>query len=89
MTRPEIAHAVQTFSQFVSDPRQPHLIAVHRTICYLQGTIAKGLFYSSSSSLQLTTYADADWADYLDTRLSTAEWCMFLGSYLISWKSKK
>ncbi|KAK3034239.1 hypothetical protein RJ639_032174 [Escallonia herrerae] len=29
MTRPDISFAVNTFSQFVSDPRRLHLVAVH------------------------------------------------------------
>ena len=35
VTRPDIAYAVQLMSQFVSDPCQLHLSAVHRIIRYL------------------------------------------------------
>ncbi|XP_059630984.1 uncharacterized mitochondrial protein AtMg00810-like [Cornus florida] len=89
MTRPDVSHAVQIVSQFVSNPHKPHLAAVHRILCYIQGTMDRGLFYSSTSSLELRCYADADWAGCQDTRRSTTGWCMFLGSSLISWKCNK
>ena len=44
---------------------------------------------SKASSLQLTTYSDADWAGCPDTRRSTTGWCMFLGDALIFGKCKK
>ena len=89
MTRPDISHAVQAVSQFISHPHKPHLQAVYRILRYVKGTRDRGLFYPSTSSLQLTAYADADWAGCPDTRRSTTGWCMFLGPSLISWKSKK
>ena len=47
------------------------------------------IFYPKNNPLQLTAYADADWASYQDTRRSTTGWCMYLGNSLISWKCKK
>ena len=66
-----------------------HLQAVFQILRYVKGTRNRGLFYPTTSSLQLQAYADADWAGCPDTRRSTTGWCMFLGTSLISWKSKK
>ncbi|XP_020520275.1 uncharacterized protein LOC110006867 [Amborella trichopoda] len=89
MTRPDIAYVVHVMSQFVSDPRQLHLSAVHLILCYVRGTSIRGLFFDSTSSLDLSAYADVDWAGYSDTCRSTTRYCVFLGSSLNSWKSKK
>ncbi|XP_039133201.1 uncharacterized mitochondrial protein AtMg00810-like [Dioscorea cayenensis subsp. rotundata] len=89
MTRPDISFAVHILSQFVSDPRQLHLAALHRVIQYLKGSIRRGIFFPSSSMLNVKGFTDADWAGCPDSRRSTTGWCMFLGDSLISWKCKK
>ncbi|XP_019052161.1 PREDICTED: uncharacterized protein LOC104591226 isoform X1 [Nelumbo nucifera] len=89
MTRLDISHAVQVVSQFAFGSRQSHMTAVRRIICYVRDTTSQGLFFSSSSSIQLRVYADADWAGCPDTRRSTTRWCVFMGDSLISWKCKK
>ncbi|XP_028107019.1 uncharacterized protein LOC114306062 [Camellia sinensis] len=52
-------------------------------------TIFQGLLFSSTSSLDLVAYADADWTGDVNDRKSTSGFCMFLSDSLISWKSKK
>ncbi|RVW98450.1 Retrovirus-related Pol polyprotein from transposon RE1 [Vitis vinifera] len=75
-------------NQFMTSLRHLHLVVVRRIIRYLQGSPTHGLFFPTSSSLQLVAYSDADWAGCPDTRLSTMGWCMFLGDALISWRCK-
>ncbi|XP_062080476.1 uncharacterized mitochondrial protein AtMg00810-like [Humulus lupulus] len=41
------------------------------------------------ASLDLVGFCDADWAIDPDDRRSTTELCVFLGSNLVSWSSKK
>lgn len=89
ITRPDISFAVQQVSQFMQAPTHLHLAAVRRIVRYLNGTSHRGLFFSVESPLRLTTYSDADWAGCSDTRRSITGWCMFVGTSLISWKSKK
>lgn len=49
----------------------------------------QGLFYCVSTDLCLNAFSDADWASCSDTRRSVTCYCVYLGNFLISWKSKK
>jgi hypothetical protein len=63
-----------------------HLLHVHR---YLRGTIDRRLFFSSSSSLQLYAYSNATWGSDSSDFKSLSAYCVFLGSSLTVWKTKK
>jgi hypothetical protein len=88
-TRPDIAFATQQLSQFLSAPTIIHYGSACRVVRYLKGTPGRGLFFSRQSTLQLLGFVDADWANCVDTRRSTSGYCFFIGSSLISWRSKK
>ena len=55
---------------------------------YLKATHSHGLLYKPSTA-HLSTFFDADYAGNLDTRHSTGGFCIYLGSNLVSWSSKK
>ncbi|CAA0829552.1 cysteine-rich RLK (RECEPTOR-like protein kinase) 8 [Striga hermonthica] len=89
MTRPDITYAVQQLSQFVSAPLDTHWTAAVHVVRYLKSCPSLGLFYSSQTSLSLQAYSDADWGSCQDSRRSLTGYCVFLGSALIAWKTKK
>lgn len=88
-TRPDIAYVVQQICLFMHAPREPHLNALKRILCYLKGTLHLGLHLYSSKPSQLIAYTDADWGGCPDTRRSTSGYCVFLGDNLISWSTKR
>ncbi|WVZ81057.1 LOW QUALITY PROTEIN: hypothetical protein U9M48_028483 [Paspalum notatum var. saurae] len=85
-TRPDIAYAV---CFHMHDPREPHLAALKRILCYVRGTLDLGLLLRPSASSDLVVYSDADWAGCPNTRKSTSGYAVFLGDNLISWLSKR
>ncbi|XP_043717828.1 uncharacterized mitochondrial protein AtMg00810-like [Telopea speciosissima] len=89
VTRPDIVHTVNILSQFMHQPRQPHLDAAHRLLRHLKGTASQGIFLYAKSTLKLTAYCDSDWASCPMTRRSTTGYCILLGSSPVSWKTKK
>ena len=62
ITRLDIIFLVQTFSQFMANPRQPHLDATHCLLWYIKQSPSQGILLSSSSTLQLHAFYDFDWA---------------------------
>ena len=84
-----MSFAVNRLSQFMANPRKPYLVATHRVLQYIKGTLGQRLFFSSSSSILLKAFADSDWGTCPDTRRSTTGFCVFIGDSLVSWKSKK
>ncbi|KAL0345252.1 UNVERIFIED_CONTAM: Retrovirus-related Pol polyprotein from transposon RE2 [Sesamum radiatum] len=88
-TRPDISFAVQQLSQFLQQPRSSHWAAATHVLRYLWGTSAMGLFFPSCNTLQPSVFTDASWASCPDSRRSITGFCIFLGSSLVSWKTKK
>ncbi|XP_049355694.1 uncharacterized mitochondrial protein AtMg00810-like [Solanum verrucosum] len=88
-TRPDIQYAVNMASQFLHQPRLIHFQAIKRIFRYLKGTPAHGLQLNKNTFHSLTPFLDSDWAGCTTTRRSTSRFCIFLGSNLISWSTKK
>ncbi|GAU42474.1 hypothetical protein TSUD_100860 [Trifolium subterraneum] len=85
----EIAYAVSKLGQFLASPTNEHMLAGLHVLRYIKNSPGQGLFFDSTSSLVLKGFSDSDWGACPDTRRSTTGFCFFLGSSLISWKSKK
>lgn len=89
LTRPDITYAVNRLSQFLSCPTDLHMQAVYNILKYLKTNPGQGLFYSANTDICLNAFSDADWGTCTDTRRSISGICVFLGTSLITWKSKK
>ena len=85
----DIAYVVHVVSQFVSSPTTVHWAIVLHILRYLRGTVFQSLLLSSTSSLELRAYSDPDYDSDPTNRKFIMDFCIFLGDYLISWKSKK
>jgi len=88
-TRPDISFAVQTLSQFLQNPRTPHLHALLHTLAYVQGTMNQGILLKGDSHLSLQGYSNSDWDACPSSRRFVTGYLILLGSSPISWKSKK
>ncbi|KAL4577599.1 hypothetical protein LXL04_013709 [Taraxacum kok-saghyz] len=88
-TRPDITYSVNILSQFVADPRQPHMDAVHRILRYLKTTPGQGVLLPRTGGFNLTAYCDSDWLGCPYTRRSRTGYVLLLGGAPISWKTKK
>jgi len=88
-TRPNISFSTQQLSQFMSSPTETHYKAALKVLRYLKRSPACGLFFPQSTDLQIFSFGDADWGGCVDTKRSISGYCFFIGSSLVSWKSKK
>ena len=80
---------MSVISQFMHDPREPHLQVAYRVPHYLKGNPRKGILFKKNNTLALEAYTNADYAGFLVDRRSTIGYCTFLGDNLVAWRSKK
>ncbi|XP_017408641.1 uncharacterized mitochondrial protein AtMg00810-like [Vigna angularis] len=88
-TRPNLCFSINLLSQFIQSPTDYHYRAIQHVLRYIKSKPSEGLLFPADSPIQLKAFSDSDWATCPNTRRSTTGFCVFLGSSLISWKSKK
>jgi hypothetical protein len=90
ITHPDIAFTINSISQFMSQPRIPHLIAAKRILRYIKGSLDHSLFFGPQHHpTYLAAYMNANWTSCSDSRRSTSGYFVYLGTNLVSWCSKK
>ena len=60
LSRLDITYVVHRLSQFLAQPRVPHMKAATRILQYIKGTPRQGVFFPTDSDLHLKTYCDAN-----------------------------
>ena len=88
-SRPDIMFSVCLCARFQSCPKESHLHVVKRILKYLLGTIDAGFWYPKNVEFSLVRYSDVDFVGSLLDPKSTGGAYQFLGSFLVSWFSKK
>jgi hypothetical protein len=83
-TRLDIQLSVCPCARFQASPRTSHWQVIKCIFRYLRHTPDFGLWYSTSSSVALHGFLDADFAGRRLDRKSTSGTCQFLGSSLVS-----
>ena len=87
-TRPDIAHAVNCVSRYVTSPSKALWIAIQKILKYINTTQNHGLHFSRGP-VTIQGYADSDFAGDKNDRKSTTGWIFKLGNNTISWRSAK
>ena len=72
-TQPDIVYSMSVISQFMHDPREPHLQAAYEVLHYLKCNPEKGTLFKKNDTLALEAYTDADYAGSIVDRRSFLE----------------
>ncbi|XP_014511394.1 uncharacterized protein LOC106770082 [Vigna radiata var. radiata] len=88
-TRPDLCFTINLLSQFMQKPTNFNYQALQHVLRYIKSSPSEGLFFPVDSSIQIKGFSDSDWTTCPNTRRSTTGYCVFLGTFLASWRSKK
>jgi hypothetical protein len=66
LTCPDLAYFVNKVCQYLHSPTTLHLTAVKRISRFVKGTVDLGMKIMKSSSLVVSGFSNANWADCLD-----------------------
>jgi hypothetical protein len=88
-TQSDSAYAIQSLSQFSSNPGPEHLTAAKQVYHYLKGMIDLSITYSGNNTYNIILYSDADWGNNLDNRRSVSGYVSVLSGGAMTWSSKK
>ncbi|XP_022863734.1 uncharacterized protein LOC111383803 [Olea europaea var. sylvestris] len=89
LTRPYISFAVGVASQFMPNPKKPHLEAVRSILRYVKETTNFGMLYKKGEAIKTIRHCDANYAGNHNTRQATTSYVFHLGLGLIYWCSKR
>ena len=88
-TKPDLMFLAGLLSRFMSSPSNFHMGVAKRVLKYIRGTTDLGILYSKSGGVNLSGYADSDWAGSVDDMKSTFGYVFTIGSGAICWNAKK
>ena len=88
-TRPDIAYAVSTLSQFNKDPSTHHIRAVKHLMRYIQGTKDLCIMFDCDVVTLPIGFSDASYANNPDDRKSTSGYVFFYANGIISFQCQK
>ena len=71
-----------------AQPKRSTLRAAHLILQYIKGTLGKGVLFIRGKKLTLEAYTNANYIGSVDYKRSTLDYCTFLRSNLVTWKSK-
>lgn len=83
VSRPDIAHAVNSVSKFLNRHNNSHWRAVKRPCNY------RIKYYSGGSEVDFTSYSDSDYANDLEPRRSTSGYLFYLVNGPVTWSLQR
>ena len=87
MSRPDITNAVRAVSRHSNSPAEIHWKVVLQIIRYLLGTKDLSLTFEWGSGLEISVFADANYAQKADDRRSVSGVAVTVGKSSVSWFS--
>ncbi|XP_038973278.1 secreted RxLR effector protein 161-like [Phoenix dactylifera] len=88
-TRPDIAYAASLLGRYSSNPDHEHWVGAKKVLRYLKKTKGYLLVYKKVDNIEVSSYADSNFAGYSADMKSTTGYIFMLAGGAISWKSFK
>jgi hypothetical protein len=90
-TRSDLTFNECYLSRFMEKPRQEHMVAMKRVLCYIASMTEFRPIYPKGrgGSMELFGYSDSDMVGYVNDNKSTSGAVFFLGEGSVTWSTHK
>nr|GEX91741.1 ribonuclease H-like domain, reverse transcriptase, RNA-dependent DNA polymerase [Tanacetum cinerariifolium] len=88
-TRPDLSYSVGLLNRFMQEPREQHMKAIRKVLCYVKGTNDYGITYKHNEGDKIHGFSNSSYGVNTQEGKGTTGIIFYYGESPISWSTQK